>query len=134
MAKQMNSPIIAVKNISKSYNKKVILLDLNLDVYKGEFVVVLGKTGSGKSVLLRMILGLEKPDTGKIRIDQQNYWDLHAKNRLEIGKRFGVVYDFSNSICCILILKTFLNNSFSISLSIEFHAITNTLPELIFCH
>lgn len=60
--------IISLKNISKTFNKKIIFKDFSLDIEKGEFLSIMGPSGSGKSTLLNIIGLLEKPDSGSIKI------------------------------------------------------------------
>lgn len=67
--------IIEVSNLCKSYGDKVILHNVNLDVYEGELVVIIGGSGKGKSVLLRQLIGVEKPSSGTIRFRGR---DIHA--------------------------------------------------------
>ena len=55
---------VSIKNISKSFKSAVAVNDLSLDIADGEFVVLLGPTGAGKTTTLRLIAGLEKPDAG----------------------------------------------------------------------
>ncbi|MCP3942986.1 MAG: ABC transporter ATP-binding protein [Desulfobacteraceae bacterium] len=64
----MNNPAITLENISFCYNKRQILEDVNLLVKKGEFASIVGPNGGGKTTLLKLILGLIKPSTGKIMV------------------------------------------------------------------
>ncbi|MCP4718820.1 MAG: ABC transporter ATP-binding protein [Desulfobacteraceae bacterium] len=61
-------PVITFENISFSYHKRKILEDVNLTVKEGEFASIVGPNGGGKTTLLKLMLGLIKPDTGKVRI------------------------------------------------------------------
>ncbi len=63
------TPKIALKDLTKSFGNKHVLKGISLDVAKGESLVVIGGSGTGKSVLLKCILGLIKPDAGRIEID-----------------------------------------------------------------
>ena len=56
----MNKPIIVVRNLMKRYGSNVVLNDLDLDVFEGETLVILGRSGVGKSVLLKQIIGIER--------------------------------------------------------------------------
>ena len=61
--------MISFENVTKSFGSRVILSNLNLKIPKGKIVFVLGMSGTGKSVLLKNIVGLLKPDSGKILVD-----------------------------------------------------------------
>ncbi|MEB3703092.1 ABC transporter ATP-binding protein [Candidatus Bealeia paramacronuclearis] len=63
---------IQIRNLSKSFGHKVVLNKLNLDIYEGESLVIIGGSGTGKSVLIKCILGLIQPDSGEILIDGKN--------------------------------------------------------------
>lgn len=65
----MNSTLIQVENVSKSFHQEFILKDISLQVHQGEVVAILGKSGCGKSTLLNLISGFEKPTEGRITID-----------------------------------------------------------------
>lgn len=70
-----NEPLIQIKNMTKSFDKQVILKDINLEIYKGEVVSILGPSGCGKSTLLRSMNLLEKPDCGEIIFEGENLLD-----------------------------------------------------------
>ena len=75
-------PVIDVVNLSKSFGKKVVLDGVNLSVEEGESLVVLGGSGSGKTVLLRCILGLFRPDAGHVSLEGKIVQDLRPKPAL----------------------------------------------------
>lgn len=92
-------PVIEIKGIRKSFNEVEILKDVNLSVQKGENLVVLGKSGSGKSVLIKCIVGLVYPDEGEVYVFGENISELNQKQlnatRLKIGFLFqnAALYD-----------------------------------------
>lgn len=92
-------PIIAIKNLYKSFGKNKILKGINISASKGESLVILGRSGSGKSVTIKCLVGLEKPDKGKILIFGTEITALNdnALNdiRIRIGFMFqnGALYD-----------------------------------------
>src|SRR5512133_2992998 len=83
------SPVLSIINLNKSFGSNHVLVDFNLDVKKGESVVVLGKSGSGKSVLIKCIIGLLQPDSGSIFMLKENISDLKEdaldKVRAKVG-------------------------------------------------
>lgn len=72
---------ISIQNVSKQFGTFQALTDINLTVPKGKLVALLGPSGSGKSTLLRVIAGLEKPDTGRVHINQQDSTHLDVRQR-----------------------------------------------------
>jgi len=62
-------PMIVVKDVWKSYGSNQVLKGINLTVFEGETLVILGRSGVGKSVLLKQIIGIERPDEGNIEIE-----------------------------------------------------------------
>ncbi|MCB0744059.1 MAG: ATP-binding cassette domain-containing protein [Ignavibacteriae bacterium] len=71
--------IIKIRNLCKRFGDKVVLDDISLDVEKGENLVVFGRSGTGKSVLLKCIIGLLAPDSGKVFIKEKDVTILSAK-------------------------------------------------------
>lgn len=88
----MAEVMIAVKDLWKAYGKLQVLKGLDLEVHKGETVVILGRSGVGKSVLLRQIIGLERPEKGVIEIEEQKIWDLSKKKRQALIADMGMLF------------------------------------------
>jgi phospholipid/cholesterol/gamma-HCH transport system ATP-binding protein len=95
----MNETVISIRNLYKSFGEKHVLQGIDLDVHKGENVVVLGRSGTGKSVLIKIIIGLLKPDSGTVNVlgeevDQLDEAALRAL-RLKVGFSFqsSALYD-----------------------------------------
>jgi phospholipid/cholesterol/gamma-HCH transport system ATP-binding protein len=88
-------PKIRVRGLNKAFGRKVVLRDLDLDVGRGESVVVIGGSGSGKSVLLKCILGLLPADSGSIEIDGEQAVGARAADRERMGGKFGMLFQGS---------------------------------------
>lgn len=84
--------MIKIENLWKSYNNRPVLRGLNLEVYEGETVVILGRSGVGKSVLLRQMLGLEKPDQGKVTVNGICVSDLQGRHLYEAISQMGMLF------------------------------------------
>jgi len=91
--------IIQVRNLTKKFNEKIILKNINFDLYEGESLAIIGASGSGKSVLLKNIIGLLKPEIGSIKINNVETINLSRSKRenllLELGITFqhGALFD-----------------------------------------
>ncbi len=83
---------IEIKNVYKSFGSKHVLKDFNLDIKKGESVVIIGPSGIGKSVLLKCILGLLECDSGIIKLDGQKINGVKEKERDQINKKIGMLF------------------------------------------
>ena len=88
-------PVIDVVNLSKAFGKKVVLDGVNLSVQEGESLVVLGGSGSGKTVLLRCILGLFRPETGHVTIEGKIIQDLDRVQLAEARKNIGMCFQMA---------------------------------------
>jgi len=90
-----NELLLQIRGLRKTFGEQVVLNGINLDLRKGQTLTILGRSGSGKSVLLKLIIGLQQADYGSIRIE--NIEVTHAKrNELdEIRKRIGFLFQYS---------------------------------------
>jgi phospholipid/cholesterol/gamma-HCH transport system ATP-binding protein len=90
--KDGNAPVIAVVDLHKSFGTQKVLNGISLAVKRGETLAVLGRSGTGKSVLLRLIIGLEKPDSGSILLHGQDIAGLALDQMGEIRKKMGFLF------------------------------------------
>jgi phospholipid/cholesterol/gamma-HCH transport system ATP-binding protein len=87
--------MIEIVDLHKSFGKKQVLTGVNLTVEKGESMVVIGGSGSGKSVLVKHIIGILEPDAGTIRIEGVDITTLHENALYEIRKKFGMLFQMA---------------------------------------
>jgi len=87
-----SAPMISLKGIRKSFGPKTVLDGLGLDIQKGESLVIIGGSGTGKSVMIKCIQGLLTPDSGSITIDGQNVIDMRQTERDKINKKIGMLF------------------------------------------
>lgn len=83
---------IAISGLHKSFGPKQVLRGIDLDVRRAESLVIIGGSGTGKSVLIKNILGLIRPDQGSIRIDGQETASLRGAARAEVNSRCGMLF------------------------------------------
>ena len=86
--------MIEVKNLYKSYGEKGVLSDISLSVAHGQSLAVVGKSGAGKSVLLRCLIGLVKPDNGTIYVDNKLINTMNFSQLQKIRSSIGMVFQF----------------------------------------
>src|SRR5580698_3837914 len=85
-------PVVSVRDLHKSFGSQKVLNGVSLSVSRGETLAVLGRSGTGKSVLLRLIIGLEKPDSGSVSIHGQDIAGLALDRMGEIRKKMGFLF------------------------------------------
>lgn len=85
-------PKIAVAGVHKRFGKKVVLDGIDLEVARGQSLVIIGGSGTGKSVLLKCILGLIRPDSGSIKVDGTETIGMSASDREQVMRKFGMLF------------------------------------------
>jgi phospholipid/cholesterol/gamma-HCH transport system ATP-binding protein len=86
------SPAIELKRVFKSYNDTPVLKDISFTVRRGETKIILGGSGSGKSTILKLIIGLEKVDEGEILVDGEDITGYSESQLMEVRKKLGMVF------------------------------------------
>lgn len=83
---------LQLTGVKKSFGPKTVLNGIDLSIPKGKSLVVIGGSGTGKSVMIKSVLGIVKPDAGSIKVDGQETTDLNAAERDELMKKFGMLF------------------------------------------
>jgi len=89
---ETRQPKIEIRGLGKRFGGNVVLNGLDLDVKLGESLVIIGGSGTGKSVLLKCILGLLKPDSGSIKVDGTELGELSSRERDTVMRKFGMLF------------------------------------------
>ena len=105
-----DTPVVELRRLSRAYGegerRRLVLNQVDLDVFAGEFLVFLGKSGSGKSTLLNMLSGIDRPDSGSVRIAGR---DLGAMSERQLTRfrrdHVGIVFQFFNLIPILTVLE-----------------------------
>ena len=84
--------MIEVRNLEKSFGAQRVLDGVNMRINSGESVVIIGRSGGGKSVLLKHIIGLLHPDAGEVLIDGQNIVPMDERALIEVRRKFGMLF------------------------------------------
>jgi phospholipid/cholesterol/gamma-HCH transport system ATP-binding protein len=95
MLQRMSDPIIELREIAKSFEEVRVFDGLDLDIQRGETLVVIGRSGSGKSVLLKHITGLIQPDSGVILFEHQDITRFDRKKIFKMRMHFGMLFQSS---------------------------------------
>src|SRR6185503_3904971 len=84
--------MIEVRDLMKSFGKQKVLDGVSLKIETGESVVIIGRSGGGKSVLLKHLVGLLTPDAGVVLIDGENIEAMNERQLLEVRSKFGMLF------------------------------------------
>jgi phospholipid/cholesterol/gamma-HCH transport system ATP-binding protein len=84
--------MIEIINVHKSFNGKPVLIGVELTIEKGETITIIGRSGEGKSVLLKHLIGLLKPDMGRILIDREDINTKSESQKARLRRRFGMLF------------------------------------------
>ena len=85
-------PAVAFEHVSKSFGPKQILRDVSFDVHSGEALCILGRSGTGKSVTLKLLISLLKPDSGRILVDQEEVNRLGEAGLSQVRRQMGFLF------------------------------------------
>lgn len=89
---EQNKPVIELIDVRKSFGVNHVIRGLNLKIQPGKSTVIVGRSGSGKSVLLKLMMGLLRPDSGKVVLFGQDLDDLNAQEIIEVRKRMSMMF------------------------------------------
>ena len=92
VAKKSLEPVIELHNVYKSFGSKYVLRDFDLTIYKGQSVVMLGQSGMGKSVSIRLMLGLLDSDSGSIKINGNEISNFSSEEFYENNRKIGMLF------------------------------------------
>ncbi|MGA4643746.1 ABC transporter ATP-binding protein [Limisphaera sp. 4302-co] len=84
--------MIEVRGLSKRFGSQTVLEGIDLHIERGESVVIIGRSGCGKSVLLKHLIGLLQPDEGSVRVDGQEITRMDERRLLEVRRKFGMLF------------------------------------------
>lgn len=101
----MSEAVIEISDVHKSYGAKPIHEGVNLDIRKGEILTLMGGSGSGKSVLLRSIIGLDRPDSGSITFHGKEIAGLSESDWVAVRKRIAYVFQYGALFDSINVLE-----------------------------
>ncbi|HVW98550.1 MAG TPA: ATP-binding cassette domain-containing protein [Mucilaginibacter sp.] len=107
-------PVISIRGVAKAFEDYAVLRGIDIDLYQGENLVVLGRSGTGKSVLIKLISGLLKPDTGTINVLGHEVTEIDDRQLQELRIRIG--FSFQNSA---------LYDSMTVRKNLEFPLVRN---------
>lgn len=92
-SKSQNKEVLAkARNFGKSFGGTDVLKDVNFDLYEGENMVVLGKSGTGKSVLIKTMVGLHRPDEGELNVLSHNLRTINEEELVELRRKVGYLF------------------------------------------
>src|SRR5713226_5712123 len=86
------APMIRIQGLRKSFGRQAVLKGVDLDVATGEIMIIIGRSGGGKSVLLKHLLRLMRPDAGAVLVDGVDITRLRGTALEEVRRRYGVVF------------------------------------------
>ena len=94
------APKIRIRGLNKAFGSKIVLDALDLDIHEGQSLVVIGGSGTGKSVLIKCILGLLEPDGGSIEVDGEEVIGLRGEALNRVRQKFGMLFQSAASTRC----------------------------------
>ncbi len=92
MSPKAQEQVIQVRGLSKSFGSNSILDNVSFEIEKGQSAVIIGRSGGGKSVLLKHVIGLLKPDSGQVLIEGEDITRMNERELLRVRHKFGMVF------------------------------------------
>jgi phospholipid/cholesterol/gamma-HCH transport system ATP-binding protein len=87
--------MIEVRDVTKSFGTQQVLRGVSLDIHRGEAVVIIGRSGGGKSILLKHLIGLLQPDSGTIRVDGGDITAMNERSLLRVRRKYGMLFQMA---------------------------------------
>ena len=87
--------MIEVRDVTKSFGTQQVLRGVSLDIHRGEAVVIIGRSGGGKSILLKHVIGLLQPDSGTIRVDGEDITTMNERSLLRVRRKYGMLFQMA---------------------------------------
>jgi len=91
----MTEPILEMKNVVKYYGHTAVLNGISFSVFRGETKIIIGASGSGKSTILKLIMGLDKPDAGRIFVEGEDITKFSERQLVSVRQKIGMVFQES---------------------------------------
>jgi len=91
-SRTVGEPVVEISNLKKSFDDQEVLIDVSLQVFKGDNLVILGKSGTGKSVLIKCMVGLLYPDEGSVYVFKKNVAELNREELGELRQKIGFLF------------------------------------------
>ncbi len=102
---QQQTPIIQLQNVSKNFGQKQILKNIDLNINKQQSLIIIGSSGCGKSVLLKIIIGLLNTTNGTIKFNDQKINNLTTQERTKIGMSIGMLFQYAALFDSLTVLQ-----------------------------
>ncbi len=87
--------MIEVRDVTKSFGSQPVLRGVSLDIHRGEAVVIIGRSGGGKSILLKHLIGLLQPDSGTVRVDGEDITTMNERSLLRVRRKYGMLFQMA---------------------------------------
>ncbi|MFM8878021.1 MAG: ABC transporter ATP-binding protein [Verrucomicrobiota bacterium] len=87
--------MIQVRDVTKNFGNQRVLRGVSLDIERGEAVVIIGRSGGGKSILLKHLIGLLQPDSGVVRVDGEDLAQMDERSLLRVRRKYGMLFQMA---------------------------------------
>ena len=102
---EAGEPIVVLEDVRKTFGDEAILKGISFECRRGETTVIIGGSGAGKTTLIRLIVALERPTSGKIVVDGENIVGMSERELNRVRRKFGMVYQYAALLDSISVLE-----------------------------